>query len=127
MENQTNQIIEEQQHPLVAFWNKHKKGIIITFSTIGISILAIFGYKMYLKNTAFDRWLKNASLKELKDARDLTHKEFLSHTTNDEYREDLWRLLSVFDKKISDLEWNGKVPCGPVYHREHGYNLYKPD
>ena len=66
-------------------------------------------------------------LKELKDARDLTHKEFLSHTTNDEYREDLWRLLSVFDKKISDLEWNGKVPCGPAYHREHGYNLYKPD
>jgi hypothetical protein len=36
-------------------------------------------------------------------------------------------LMSRLDKKISNLEWSGKTPSGPAYHREHGFNLYKPD
>ena len=127
MENQTNQIIEEQQHPLVTFGNKHKKGIIITISIIGASVLIALGCKKYLDATAFERWLNKASLEELKEKRDLIHAEYMRHNVNDQYREDLWNLLPVFDSRIRQKERNGKAPCGPTYHREHGYNLYKPD
>ena len=51
----------------------------------------------------------------------------MQHTINDEYRSNLWSLMQLLDKKISEREWAGKIPTGPSYHREHGYNLYKPD
>lgn len=35
-------------------------------------------------------------------------------------------LLRRFDKVKSDRDWAGLKPQGPAYHREHGYNLYKP-
>ena len=66
-------------------------------------------------------------MEELKEKRDLIHAEYMRHNVNDQYREDLWNLLPVFDSRIRQKEWNGKVPCGSTYHREHGYNLYKPD
>ena len=32
----------------------------------------------------------------------------------------------LFDKVKSDRDWAGLKPQGPAYHREHGFNLYKP-
>ena len=51
----------------------------------------------------------------------------MKHTVNDEFRESLWNLLPRLDKKIREIEGAGKISTGPAYHREHGYNLYKPD
>lgn len=121
---------KKRERPIIAFWNKNKKGILIAtgvIATIGTAILAFLGIKYYWNASAFDRWFKKASLSELKAVRDNVHSEYMKHTVNDEYRETLWNLLPRLDKKISELEWDGKTPSGPAYHREHGFNLYKPD
>ena len=122
--------IQNQDRPVVAFWNKHKKGIFIAtgvIGTIGVAVLTVFGIKLYWNASAFERWFKKATLDELKEARNNIHAEYMSHTTNDKYRESLWNFLPQFDKRIATLEWAGKTPSGPAYHREHGYGLYKPD
>lgn len=109
-----------------AFWNKHKKEIIIASSilgVIGITFLAVFG----IKYKPLEKWLKKASLEDLKEVRNNAHHEWMQHTINDEYRGNLWNLMQFLDKKIHKRECSGKIPTGPSYHREHGYNLYKPD
>ena len=109
-----------------AFWNKHKKEIIIASSiigAIGVTFLAVLG----VKYKSLEKWLKKASLEDLNEARNNTHHDWMQHTINDEYRSNLWSLMQLLDKKISEREWAGKIPTGPSYHREHGYNLYKPD
>lgn len=121
---------KKQERPIIAFWHKNRRGILIAtgiIGTIGTVILALFGIKYYWNATAFERWFKKASLDELKTVRNNVHSEYMKHTVNDKYRETLWNLLPRLDKKISELEWDGKTPSGPAYHREHGYNLYKPD
>lgn len=120
----------KEDRPLVAFWNKHKKQIAVAggiVGAVGIAVLGIFGVKYYWNASAFERWFKKAPLDELKTVRDNIHSEYMKHTVNDEYRETLWNLLPRLDKKISEIEWAGKTPSGPAYHREHGFNLYKPD
>jgi len=119
-----------KKQPIVAFWHKHKKGIKIASGvagTIGAAILTACGVKYYWNASAFERWFKKAPLDELKIVRDNIHAEYMKYTVNDEYRESLWNLLPRLDKKIRELEWAGKTPSGPAYHREHGFNLYKPD
>lgn len=109
-----------------AFWNKHKKKIIIAsgiIGTIGITALAVFG----INYKSLEKWLKKASLEDLKEVRNNTHSEWMRHVTNDKYRDNLWRLMNFLDKKINERELTKKIPTGPAYYREHGYNLYKPD
>lgn len=118
---------EKKEHDSDSFWSKHKNKILLAFGILGAATLAVLGIKCYIDNTSANRWFKNATLEELKDVRDKIHKEALNYTVNDEHRESLWSLLPIFDKRISDLEWAGETPRGPAYHREHGYNLYKPD
>ena len=120
----------KQDKPIIAFWNKNRKGILIVTGIIGTictAFLAFCGIKYYWNATAFERWFKKASLSELKVARDNVHSEYMKHTVNDKYRETLWNLLPRLDKKINDLERGGKTTYSPSHHREHGYNLYKPD
>ncbi|MCI5575140.1 MAG: hypothetical protein MR379_06160 [Clostridiales bacterium] len=119
-----------KDRPIVAFWNKHKKEIATAggvVGAVGVAILSIFGVKYIWNDSSFERWFKKAPLDDLKTVRGNVHSEYINHTVNDEYRESLWSLMSRLDKKISDLEWEGKTPVGPAYHREDGYNLYKPD
>ena len=126
MKNNSN----KHEQPIVAFWNKHRKGILIAsgiVGTVGTTVLTVFGVKYYWNSTAFERWFRNAPLDELKTVRNDVYSEYLKHTVNDEYRESLWNLLPRLDKKIREIEGAGKNLTGPVYHREHGYNLYKPD
>ncbi len=128
-QNQTEKEFEKER-PIVAFWHRHKKGIKIAtgvVGTIGTAVLAACGIKYYWNASAYERWFKKAPLDELKLVRDNIHAEYMKHTTNDEYRESLWNLLPRLDKRISEIEWAGKTPTGPAYHREHGFNLYKPD
>lgn len=133
MDTQKDESIQKQlekERPVVAFWNKHKKEIAIVggvFGAIGVAVLSVLGIKYFWNASSFERWFKKAPLEELKTVRGNVHKEYLSHTVNDAHRESLWNLMSRLDKKISNLEWNGKTPSGPAYHREHGFDLYKPD
>ena len=120
------QLTGKKERSLNAFWNKHKKGLFIASGilvVVGVSLLALFG----IKYNSLERWLKNASLEDLKNARKNIHSEWKQHTINDKYRSSLWDLMKFLDKKISECEWAGETPTGPAYHREHGYNLYKPD
>ncbi len=128
--NNEKKTSQKHEKPVVAFWNKHRKDILIAtgvIGAIGTTVLTILGVKYYWNSSAFERWFKKAPLDELKTVRDNIHSEYMKHTVNDEYRQSLWNLLPRLDKKISEIEWAGKTPTGPSYHREHGYNLYKPD
>ena len=119
-----------KERPIVAFWHKYKKGIKIAtgiLGFIGTAVLTARGVKYYWNATAFDRWFNKASLDELRVARNNIHSEYMKHTVNDEYRESLWNLLPRLDKRISEIEWAGKIPSAPSYPREHGHGLYKPD
>ena len=113
--------------PSVVFWNKHRKKIFVVTSVIGVAVLTALGIKNYWDSTGFKRFLKNASLGELKSLRDNVQDEYLKHTDNDEYRLKLWDLLSVLNEKIGKLEWAGKTPTAPTYSREDGRNLYRRD
>ena len=119
-----------KKRPMVAFWNNHKKEIQIVTGVLGLicaTLLAVRGAKYIWNATAFDRWFDKASLTELKAERDRIHTKYMNYTINDEHRVFLRNLLPKFDKRIHELEWDGKTPSGPAYHREHGFNLYKPD
>lgn len=111
----------------VAFWNKHRKTILITTSVVGTTLLTIISVKSYRNATAFDRWLKKASLGDLKSLRENILSEYMNPEVSDEYRQSLWNLSLFIDKKISEIAWGGKTPTGPSYHPEHGCLLYKPD
>ena len=72
-------------------------------------------------------WIKELSDAEWLEERKIVQKIFRSPEYNDEIRLDAKKVLGLFDKVKSDRDWAGKVPRGPVYHREHGFNLYKKD
>lgn len=133
MDNQKDKSVQEQpekERPVVAFWNKHKKEIAIAggvVGAVGVAVLSALGIKYFWNASSFERWFKKAPLEELRTVRNNVHTEYLKHTINDAHRSSLWDLMARLDKKISALEWDGKTPSGPAYHREHGFNLYKPD
>ena len=72
-------------------------------------------------------WIKKLSDAEWLEERNIMQQIFLSSDYTDEVRLDAKRVLALFDKVKSDRDWAGKIPRGPVYHREHGFNLYKKD
>lgn len=73
-----------------------------------------------------EKWFNKADLEELKEARKLVQRDLMNPGLDNKYRENCHDLLLVFDRKINEKEWGGRKPQGPSYHREHGYNLYKP-
>ena len=133
MDNQKDKSVQEQpenERPVVAFWNKHKKEIAIAggvVGAVGVAVLSALGIKYFWNASSFERWFKKAPLEELRTVRNNVHTEYLKHTINDAYRSSLWDLMARLDKKINALDWDGKTPSGPAYHGEHGTNLYKPD
>ena len=133
MDNQKDKSVQEQpenERPVVAFWNKHKKEIAIAggvVGAVGVAVLSALGIKYFWNASSFERWFKKAPLEELRTVRNNVHTEYLKHTINDAYRSSLWDLMARLDKKINALDWDGKTPSGPAYHGEHGTNIYKPD
>ena len=118
-----------KKRPLITFWKKHTKEIKLTtgiFGLTGFAIATILGVRYYWNITAFDRWLSNAPLNELNEARETLHSEYRRHRVNDSHRESLWNNISRIDRRIREISSKEKS-SSPVYHREHGTNLYKPD
>ena len=128
--NNAKENSNKHERPIIAFWNKHRKGILIATGVIGFvgtAVLTFLGIKYYWNATAFERWFKKASIEDLRIGRNNIHSEYMKHTINDEYRELLWNMLSRLDKRIREIEYAGKIPSVPSYPHEHGHNLYKPE
>ncbi len=71
-------------------------------------------------------WIKQLTDKEWETEREIIRKKFCDPKYDDGTRIGFQNLLKLFDKVKSDRDWAGLKPQGPAYHREHGYNLYKP-
>lgn len=98
----------------------------------GIGGLAIVGLGMYVGISKKEpvkyslEWIKNLTDKEWETEREIIRQKFCNPKYDDSTRISFKNLLDLFDKVKSDKDWGGKKPQGPAYHREHGYNLYKP-
>lgn len=71
-------------------------------------------------------WIKSLTDKEWEDERKIIWQKYSNPEYDIDSRMRFWDLLELFDKVKSDRDWAGIKPQGPSYHREHGYNLYKP-
>jgi len=73
------------------------------------------------------KWFNTVSDKVLKEEREVVRQKFCSAGSDFDLAGRLQNLLWIFDKELSKRAWGSEKPHGPSYHREHGYNLYKPD
>lgn len=71
-------------------------------------------------------WIKNLSDKDWATEREIIRQKFCNPKYDEAARLRFENLLRIFDKVKSDRDWAGQTPRGPVYHPEHGTNLYKP-
>lgn len=98
----------------------------------GLGGLAVVGYGIYkgFANKEPSKysleWIKKLTDKEWDTEREIIRQKFCNPQYDDAVRIDFQNLLRLFDKVKSDRDWAGITPHGPAYHREHGYNLYKP-
>ena len=99
---------ENSSHPIKKFWDNHKKGILIGTSVVlvigGSAIATAIGMKKHREAFDVDRTLKNASLDELKEAIEITQTEYFNHTENDDFREDLIKMIKLMNKEASKRE-----------------------
>lgn len=98
----------------------------------GLGSLAVVVYGTYkcLSNKESSKysleWIKRLKDKEWETEREIIRQKFCNPKYDDDTRIAFQNLLCLFDKVKSDRDWAGLKPQGPAYHREHGYNLYKP-
>lgn len=71
-------------------------------------------------------WIKKLTDQEWETEREVIRQKFCDPKYDVAARIGFQKLLALFDKVKSDRNWAGRKPQGPAYHREHGYNLYKP-
>ena len=86
-------------------------------------------YLSFFKNPPkySEKWIENLTSEEWRNEREKIQQLFLNPKLDFDIREQYHNLLRVFDKVKSKKDWAGEIPHGPAYHREHGFNLYKPD
>ena len=97
---------------------------------IGVAALTVFAYKFFNPREPqkySDKWFETTSDEILKEEREVVRQQFCSAGDNFQLAATLQSLLWLFDSFLSKRAWGDKVPRGPGYHREHGYNLYKDD
>lgn len=109
------------------YWEKHKNKLIVTTGVIVVTVASVLGIEYYLNHPSLKRMLEKTSTKELEEKRNSIHNEYLSYTENDEYRSGLWNLITIIDREIRSRYEPSQDSISHTYHREHGYNLYKPD
>lgn len=98
---------------------------------LGLGSLAIVAFEAYkgfsnkepLKYSF--EWIKKLTDKEWETEREIIRQRFCNPKNDDATRIGFQNLLRLFDKVKSD-RGGGLKPQGPAYHREDGYNLYKP-
>ena len=71
-------------------------------------------------------WIKKLTDKDWEIEREIIRKKFCDPKYDGVIRIRFQNLLRLFDKVKNDRDWAGLKPQEPAYHREHGFNLYKP-
>ncbi len=93
-------------------------------------VVGVFGVYKGFSNKELSKysleWIKKLTDKEWEMEREIVRQKFCNPKYDNAARIEFQNLLRLFDKVKSDREWAGLKPQGPAYHREHGYNLYKP-
>lgn len=72
-------------------------------------------------------WIKGLSKERWNEEREIVQNQYRNPLLDIDLREEFRRILRLFDMVQNERDGAGKTPQGPVYHREHGTNLYKPD
>lgn len=99
---------------------------------VGLGLVAAgFGaYKLFAEKEPqkySSKWFNTVSDEVLKSEREVVRKQFCSAGDDYSLAVKLEALLRLFDSVLSKRAWGDETPCGPGYHREHGYNLLKDD
>jgi len=99
---------------------------------LGFGVLAIAGLGAYMglvnkESSKYSiEWIKKLTDDDLETEREFIRQKFCNPNYDNSARIEFQNLLRLFDKVKSDKDWAGKMPQRPAYHREHGFNLYKP-
>lgn len=99
---------------------------------LGIGGLAVTGLGVYIglsnkePSKYSPEWINKLTDKDWEIEREIIRQKFCNPKYDESTRIGFWNLLGLFDKVKSDRNWAGIKPQGPAYHREHGFNLYKP-
>jgi hypothetical protein len=98
----------------------------------GLGSLAVVSFVIYkgLANKEYPKhsleWITKLTDREWETEREIIRQKFCNPKYDDSTRIGFQNLLRLFDKVKSNGDWAGIKPQGVAYHREHGYNLYKP-
>lgn len=133
--------IRDSENKLVEWIKEHKVQLMFA----GISITTLITMVLGLKNKEAitklwnllkqdiekgslysDKWFNNASLEELKSARECVRIDYLNSKLDMDYRIKCWDLLAKFDNFIGERNWAGKKYEYP-FHSEHGWYLLRDD
>lgn len=132
----------ENRNELIAWIKAHKTELIIVGVSIPTIIAVVLGIKnkdaikalwdslkaaIEEQNMYSPKWFKSASDSVLHTERERVRLAYCSSGNDMSLATQFENLLSRFDKELSNRAWAGQTPRGPSYHREHGFNLYKPD
>ena len=93
------------------------------------AVAALGVYKVLSKKEPLKysfEWIKKLTDKEWKKEREIIRQKYCNTKHDDAAGIRFENLLMLFDKVKSDRDRAGIKPQGPAYHREYGYNLYKP-
>lgn len=99
---------------------------------LGIGGLVVTGLGVYVglsnkEPSKYSReWIKKLTDRDWEIEREIIRQKFCDSKYDESTRSGFQDLLRLFDKVKSDRDWAGIKPQGPAYHREHGFNLYKP-
>ena len=99
---------------------------------LGAAALILVGYAIY-KGIDQDpseyslEWIKRLSDEDWLKEREKVQDQYRNPDLDEDFRMRCGRLLDRFDKVKRDKEWGDEEPRAPIYHREHGNNLYKPE
>ena len=107
----------------------NKKPMIIAAGTVGTIILGLGFLKWCGREPEkySSKWFSTVSDEVLKAEREIVRKEYSASGADYLRAVYFQNLLYVIDSVLSRRAWNGEKPSGPIYHREDGYNLYRPE
>mgnify|MGYP007099016253 CR=1 FL=1 len=94
----------------------------LALAVVSLSALSNVGPEKYSP-----AWIKKLTDAEWEIEREALRQKYTNPKYDDATRNEAHRLMDLFDRVLSNKRNNVTGNCGPGYHREHGYNLYKPD
>ena len=106
-----------------------KKSVIIAAGTVGTVLLGLGFLKWCRRDpeTYSSEWFSAISDEALKAEREIVRKEYAASGEDHLRAVYFQNLLFLIDSVLGKRAWNGEKPSGVSYHREDGYNLYRPD